>query len=328
MDESVKALLNALTNRISQPHQQQVAPGKTDEAPGYALPDFGHTPSRIDAVKSTFIEWTALTVPFMLALLLAISNGYFFSGFKDFTLHDVSVVVAWGSGFAIEMAALAAIFHAAQRLKSGKRKDFAISLTWALVLAAISFLAQYVYLQMEVVRGTLQVNDSAIDKMPLFSLLVGTGGLQGHDVLFLVRTSAYHVAEIACTFLFTSKGTSIEAAIRREQEKFTYRTMIETQQTVLQLMTSVRAKEKHDLSVTAAEFLPATTIMQEPVVPEAEKLPEPVLTQQIDLGELAALIAKMMQGQSQEHTGETQKTAPVHPLMPLLNARKTEQQGQ
>src|SRR5579883_2829134 len=65
-----------------------------------------------DSVKATFVNWTATLVPFVLGLLLAISNGYFFAGFHDFNPGDVSNFIAWGSGFAIEAATLAAVFNA------------------------------------------------------------------------------------------------------------------------------------------------------------------------------------------------------------------------
>jgi len=185
-----------------------------------------------DAVKATFVNWTATLVPFVLGLLLAISNGYFFAGFQDFNAADVSNLIAWGSGFAIEAATLAAVFNASLRLKAGDKRGFRNSLAVGLLLALISFTAQYVFLQMSLTNGSLQVNDTAIDKMPLFSMLVGVNGFQGHDVLFLIRASAYHIGEFACTFLFASKGLTHAKKLEVQRESFEHK-MAEAQQNMV-----------------------------------------------------------------------------------------------
>lgn len=194
---------------------------------------FETAPSEIEQAKAQFVDWVALVVPFILGCLLAISNGYLFAGFKNFSLIDIPVFVAWLSGFAIEAAALAALFHSSNRLKSGNRREFWLSFSGAIILALISLVAQYVYLQMEYRTGSLKINDQAVDQMPIFSLLVGVNGFKGHDVLFLIRSVAYHIAEFVCSFLIVRKGQTVAVALQRQREIFEYKSQVAQQQTIL-----------------------------------------------------------------------------------------------
>ncbi|GHO45177.1 hypothetical protein [Ktedonospora formicarum] len=222
-----------------------------------------------DNVKATFVNWTATIVPFALGLLLAISNGYFFAGFQDFHPGDVSNFIAWGSGFAIEAATLAAVFNASLRLKAGDKKGFRASLAVGVLLALISFTAQYVFLQMSLANGFLRVNDSAIDKMPLFSMLVGVGGFQGHDVLFLIRASAYHVAEFACTFLIAGKGVTHSKKLELQRQDFESSMAEAQQQMVLSFMKAINenmtAMMASNQKLLSQQFSQVLTGIEQPV---------------------------------------------------------------
>ncbi|GHO55511.1 hypothetical protein [Ktedonobacter robiniae] len=248
-------------------------------------------PDQHDAVKSTFVNWTATLVPFALGILLAISNGYFFAGFHDFSLTDVSTFIAWGSGFAIEAATLAAIFNASLRLKAGDKKGFRASLAVGLALAFISFTAQYVFLQMSLANGSLVVNDSAVDKMPLFSMLVGVNGFQGHDILFLIRSSAYHVAEFSCTFLIASKGMTHEKKLEHQRRNFEYSMAEAQQQMVLDFMKNINENLTQMMSsqqrLMNQQFVQVTEHIERPV-PRIEPVTQ--ITAEIDARQIAAAL--------------------------------------
>jgi hypothetical protein len=196
---------------------------------------FEAAPTEIEKVKSQFVDWVALVVPFALGILLAISNGYLFAGFKNFSLVDIPVFVAWLSGFAIEAAALAALFHSSNRLKSGNRREFWLSFAGAITLACISLVAQYCYLQMEYKTGSIKISDQAVDQMPIFNLLVGVNGFKGHDILFLIRSVAYHIAEFVCSFLIVRRGQTIQAALQRQRDIFEYKSQVGQQEAILSM---------------------------------------------------------------------------------------------
>ena len=240
-----------------------------------------------DQVKSTFVNWTATIVPFALGILLAISNGYFFSGFHDFSLTDINSVIAWGSGFAIEAATLACVFNAALRLRAGDKRGFRASFAVGLLLCFISFTAQYVFLQMQLTDGTLVLNDTAIDKMPIFNLLVGVNGFQGHDLLFLIRSGAYHVTELACTFLIAKTGMTHAKKLEKQRQDFEHRLQASQQEMALTFMEAITETMKAHMDpqrlLMQQQF---TRISQEPTIVESR------VTAEVDTQAIADALAE------------------------------------
>jgi hypothetical protein len=249
--------------------------------------DFYETaPTEIEKAKAQFVDWVALVVPFALGSLLAISNGYLFAGFKNFSL-DTTTFVAWMSGFAIEAAALAALFHSSDRLKRGHKKEFWLSFSGALILASISLVAQYVYLQMEYKTGSLKINDQAVDQMPIFSLLLGVNGFKGHDILFVVRSFAYHIAEFVCSFLITKKGTTVAAALQRKREIFEYKSQVSQQESILALSETIQkgiqdlmGQQQQVMQVALQKALEQLAAPEQSVNPLALPLLNPQASQQ------------------------------------------------
>lgn len=266
---------------------EKISPAATEEE------IFETTLTEIEKVKAQFVDYVALIVPFSLGCLLAISNGYLFAGFKPFSLVDTPVFVAWLSGFAIEAAALAALFHSANRLKSGNKREFWLTFSGAIILASISLVAQYVYLQMEYRTGSLKINDQAVDQMPIFSLLVGVNGFQGHDVLFVIRSLAYHIAEFVCSFLITRKGTTVAAALQRKREIFEYKSQVAQQESILALaetlQTGIQAmmlqqQKMMTIALERAQVQLTAPVVEEPVSPLSLPLLNPQANQQSSNG--------------------------------------------
>ena len=191
-----------------------------------------------DGVKDVFAGAAGLWGPFVLALILSLSNGYFFAGFHD-PSWQLQIALAYAGGATLEAIGLAAIFRAAKALKNGTRGFFALSFGFALTLAAISLLAQYMYLQLQMANGTLVVPDSAVSHIPLFNLLIGIGGMQGHDWLFLIRGGAFHLAELGCTFLISKKNKSLQRLIAQQSELQDARLTWERKQMVAEMESSL-----------------------------------------------------------------------------------------
>lgn len=252
---------------------------KKEEETGVALSIEGQL-TVTDEIKLGFVEIIALIGPFFIGSILAISNGYFFSGFQEFNLTNIPIFVAWMSGFALEAINLAALFHAANQLKQNNRAAFWKSFLFALVLASISFIAQYIYLEMEYKSGNLQVSDTAIENIPFFSLFIGINNLSGHDVLFIVRAVAYHLAEFACTFLISKKGLSIERAMEIQNKQFQLNSAREQQEMVIKLMKSTTDAMKQLTERQNEVLIRAFTKVEEEVILESgvqngRELPSP-----------------------------------------------------
>jgi len=145
-----------------------------------------------ERVKSSFAAFIVVAAPFILALILSISNGYFFAGFKGFSWDSVTFV-SYAGGFTLEMVALGAIYVAQKHLKEGTRKMFWLAFLVALFLMLVSFVTQYSYLQELELQGTLAIPDASINHIPILSWFTGIG-LSGHDLLFIIRSSAFHIA--------------------------------------------------------------------------------------------------------------------------------------
>lgn len=236
-----------------------------------------------DTAKTAFVNWVATLVPIALGVLLAISNGYFFAGFQPFSLASTNSIIAWGSGFAIEAATLACIFNAALRLRAGDRRGFRANLTVGLVLAFISFTAQYTYLQMSLQDGSLAINDAAIDKIPVLGMFAGVAGFQGHDVLFLVRSSAYHIAEFACTFLIAKKGSTHQKQLDDQRKSFEINMAQQQQDMVLGFMSAINehfnTMMEDQKQLMSRQFVRITEAASQPLPPPAPAPePTPMLT--------------------------------------------------
>lgn len=229
--------------------------------------EFDPPVSRHDVIKSGFIDYVVLFVPFILAVLLAVSNGYFFSGFKDFDIKSLPITLAWTAGFALEAICLAAIFHASIMLKNGKKVEFWRSMIVALLLGSISFLTQYIYLQLQV--HELVAIDTAIEKTPLFSILVGFNGLKGHDILFIIRSAAFHVGEMACAFLISKKGKDLQTELNRRNAFAMINQSIQTSNMVedmqKMLLSNMRLMMENQQRQLQAKFDVVTTV-NSPVV--------------------------------------------------------------
>jgi hypothetical protein len=116
------------------------------------------------------------------------------------------------------MIGLAAIFRAQAALKDGTRSFFWSAFLFALTLASISLIAQYLYLQVQDQRGLLSIPDTAIARIPIINWFIGINGMQGHDWLFLIRGGAFHLAELGCTFLIAKKHKSLKRLIAQQRE--------------------------------------------------------------------------------------------------------------
>jgi hypothetical protein len=190
-------------------HRQQLAEAKeraktepaNPSATTFALSDLeSESLTHDERIKSAFSQFVGLFAPFVLACILSLSNGYFFAGFHD-PQWTLQIMLAYLGGAVLEMIGLAAIFRAQQALKEGTRSFFYSAFLFALTLAAISLVAQYLYLQIQEMQGTLVIPDAAIARIPIVNWLIGINGMQGHDWLFLIRGGAFHLAELGCTFL-------------------------------------------------------------------------------------------------------------------------------
>jgi len=199
----------------------QDAPGNTVD--GSALPVFqladleSESLDWGDRLKGSFTLIVGILGPFVLAAILSVSNGYFFAGFHDLT-WNVPTVLAYAGGAILEAIGLAAIFTAQKALKDGTRAFFISAFLFALTLACVSLLAQYLYLQLLALRGDLVIPDGAIARVPIVSWLVGVNGMQGHDWLFLVRGGAFHLAELGCTLLISKRAKSLRRLIAQQRE--------------------------------------------------------------------------------------------------------------
>jgi len=185
--------------------------------------------TRDERIKSAFSQCIGTVAPFVLALILSVSNGYFFAGFHDFA-WNIPTVLAYVGGTVLELIGLAAIFTAQRALKEGTRSFFLSAFLFAFSLALVSLLAQYLYLQLLEIRGGLTIPDGAIARIPIVSWLIGVNGMQGHDWLFLIRGGAFHLAEIGCTFLISKKQKSLRRLIAQQRELQDARLMWERNQ--------------------------------------------------------------------------------------------------
>ncbi len=157
--------------------------------------------TRDERIKSAFSQCIGTVAPFVLALILSVSNGYFFAGFHDFA-WNIPTVLAYVGGTVLELIGLAAIFTAQRALKEGTRSFFLSAFLFAFSLALVSLLAW----------------------------LIGVNGMQGHDWLFLIRGGAFHLAEIGCTFLISKKQKSLRRLIAQQRELQDARLMWERNQ--------------------------------------------------------------------------------------------------
>lgn len=228
-----------------------------DELPADVLLSFADT--RADKVKDAFIEFSSIAVPLTLLVSLIASNGYFFSGFKAFTLTDFNVTLQWSVGAAIELATASLLYLAARSKKKG-RKNWYSSLLGAAVLLVISIVAQYMYLKSE-----LKLSDASVGNIPVFGWLVGVGGMTNADVFYFLRSVAMHGAEVFSVFLLVPRGMTIEKLLELQRKKHEYNSQrsmqsmsLSLEKSIQEVMTSVMEQQKLSVISKGKELLEPT----------------------------------------------------------------------
>ncbi len=176
-----------------------------------------HSRHWTDKLKDGFALYAGTFVPFVLMVILGLSNGYLFSGFRDFT-WSTPILIAYVIGYSLEVVGTSGIFIAQRGRRDGNSSQFRWGLTLALFMAFVSLTSQFTYLQVQSQQGFLSIPDTAIEHMPIISWLVGVGGLRGHDWLFILRSVAIHVAEIGCTFVISQKKRNLKQLIAQQEE--------------------------------------------------------------------------------------------------------------
>lgn len=167
-----------------------------------------------DRVKLVFGQVVGLVAPFILAVILALSNGYLFAGLRDLD-GSLPVRLAYAAGFTLEAIGLAAVYSASYNLKYGYRFWTMMSFLGVAAMAFISLLSQYAYLEVD---KAITLPSGAIEHMPLINALIGRTGLGGNDLFFMVRAIAYHVGEILCAFIISKRGKSLRKLLAQQRE--------------------------------------------------------------------------------------------------------------
>jgi hypothetical protein len=185
------------------------------ESTARIFPVFPEAKSVGDTIKDFFVSQGSWLLPFIIAGLLAVSSGYLFANFQDFSWSAAtSVKIAYIGGACLELGALMGVFAANRNLKQGNKKPFWIIFTGVVFFSLISALAQYVYLE-----NTVTINVKDANNAPVFNYLVGFGGADGKEWLFFLRSLTFHTLEIFCTFLFSRTEKTIAQLAKEHRQR-------------------------------------------------------------------------------------------------------------
>jgi hypothetical protein len=187
-----------------------------------------------DGFTSLLIQLIGLIAPLLIAIVLTVGNGYFFSGFHQWTTQDPLVIWAYIGGGTLEAVGLGLVYRAARKYRKNDYKGMLFTFAWLLALMFVSIFAQYMFLQGLYVNGVLQVPDTAAEHAPLFSMLVGVGAMRGHDIVFFVRAIAFHLAELACSFVVVDKAKTAAQIMAERRELHDAQIAMERQEIQLQ----------------------------------------------------------------------------------------------
>lgn len=171
-----------------------------------------------DGFTAVLIQIIGLVAPLLIAMVLTVGNGYFFSGFHEWTMSDPLVVWAYIGGGVLEAIGLGLVYRAARRYRKGDYKGLMFTFAWLGILMAGSIFAQYMFLQGLYTNGVLKVPDNAAEHAPIFSALVGIGAMRGHDIVFFVRAVLFHIGELACSFVVVDKAKTASQIIAERRE--------------------------------------------------------------------------------------------------------------
>ncbi|MGZ3948531.1 MAG: hypothetical protein ACXVKK_10465 [Flavisolibacter sp.] len=196
-------------------HRQAVAEAKTRgkavESTATIFPILPEAKTAGDTIKDFFVSQGSWILPFVIAGLLAVSSGYLFANFHDFSWSAPTYIkIAYIGGGCLEGGALMGVFSANRNLKQGNKQLFFIIFSGVVFFSLISALAQYVYLD-----HTVQLDIHDANQAPIFNYFVGFGGADGKEWLFFLRSITFHTLEIFCTFLFSRTEKTI-AQLARE----------------------------------------------------------------------------------------------------------------
>lgn len=224
----------------------KTAADTNDELPDDVMKSFADTPA--DKVKDWLIEFSSIAVPLILLVSLIASNGYFFSGFKTFSLADFNTVIQWSVGAAIELGTASLLYLSSRAKKKGNKRWFN-SLLGASVLLLISVIGQYMYLKVE-----LHLDSNAMGTIPIFGALVGVGGMSNADVFYFLRSVGMHIAELFTIFLLVPRGMSVEKLLELQRKRYEYNSQNSLQSMSLKFMSTIQSTVTTMMSVEQAKM--------------------------------------------------------------------------
>lgn len=165
-----------------------------------------------DGAKSAFTVLVGGLAPFLIALILTISAGYYFNALQPFTF-DVRSLVAYGTAAIVEAVNLALFFVSSKAFWSGKRSHFTTALVIGLALTIISVIAQVLYLSNNLDQASIGKGAQLLQGVPLVGALASTA------LIIVTRALALHVAEFACCYVVARSAVSHRKIIQAQQEQ-------------------------------------------------------------------------------------------------------------
>ncbi len=219
-DEAEVAPVPAPSSALER-RRARLAQASQKPPPPDPMPDPG------EGFYAAIIAFAHVVGPFLIAVLLGVSTGYFLS---DFTLAaDVRTFVGMGGGMLGALIELAIVMQKRRASKYGQ-EELAVKLLWTSIgFGVLSVLTQYIFLE-------VNLTDTAgaaarLESVPLVGLLIGAGGGSG---FVLARAAFYHACLYASAWLLGAIKPSVYKQMRWQEEQVLNARILNRMQTIVQ----------------------------------------------------------------------------------------------
>jgi hypothetical protein len=165
-----------------------------------------------DGAKSAFTVFVGGFCPFLIAVILTISAGYYFNSLRGFQ-GDTQSIIAYGTAGIVEAVNLALFFVSAKAFWSGKTWHFMLALLIGLALTAISVIAQVLYLSNNLDAASLGKGADILAGLPL------VGSVASTPLIIVTRALALHVAEFACAYVIARSAVSHKKVMQAQMDE-------------------------------------------------------------------------------------------------------------
>lgn len=168
----------------------------------------------VGGIENGFIMVSSGLSLIFFTFLLGYGNGFFFSGFQEFTLGLSWASMMYLGGFLIEGVGTSSLIIARRNYGVNRRK-FAWGIAAFCIMGLVSATTQYILYRAQIAKGVIDLPANTLNQIPVFSFLLGDSTTES---FIWARAVIFHAAIVIATFLIPTHTIDVHATIKKIQD--------------------------------------------------------------------------------------------------------------